>query len=133
MKIYKIKIDTMNESQVQKNYNYPINPGDTKIYSDKIFVNFDNGRMGGTLWTCFIVKDNKSYYYVSFGGNPDKFLFNQLPKPKTYHNYEFQDINSKLCGSYCLYFLYVIERTIFYDAILKIYFEDHFHKFKKCR
>ena len=100
----KLKNDTMNESELQRVYNYPIYPRDSKIYSDRGFVNIDNGSQGGTHWTCFIVKDNKSYYFDSFGGPPDKFLLNQLPKPIIYHNYKIQDINSKLCGSYCLYF-----------------------------
>ena len=30
--------------------------------------------MGGTHWTCFIKKDNKSYYFDSFGAQPDKFF-----------------------------------------------------------
>ena len=30
-----------------------------KIYSDGGFVIIDNGSMGGTHWTCFIIKDNK--------------------------------------------------------------------------
>ena len=113
----------MNESQLQKVYNYPIYPRDSKIYSDEGFVNIDNGSQGGTHWTCFIVKDNKSYYFDSFGGQPDKFLLNQLPKPITYHNYKLQDINSKLCGSNCLYFFYLIERMNYYDSILKLVFE----------
>ena len=78
--------------------------------------------MGGTHWTCFYTKDNNSYYFDSFGGQPDKFLVNQLPKPIIYHNYKTQEINSKLCGSFYLYFFYLIERMIFYDAILKLYF-----------
>ena len=122
MKQYYLKNDTMNESQLQKIYNYLIYPRDSKIYSDKGFVNIDNGNMGGSHWTCFIVKDNKSYYFDSFGGAPDKFLLNQLPKPIIYHNYKIQDINSKLCGSYCLYFFYLIERMSYYDAILNMYF-----------
>ena len=72
---------------------------------------------------CFIVKDEKSYYFDSYGGTPDKFLLNQLPKPIIYHNYKIQDINSKLCGSYCLYFFYLTERMNYYDAILKLVFE----------
>ena len=72
--------------------------------TDKCFANIDNGRVGGSHWDCFIAKDNKSFYFDSFGGAPDKFLFKQLPKPIIYHNYKTQDINSKLCGSYCLYF-----------------------------
>ena len=50
----------MNESQLQKIYNYPIYPGDSEINSDKGFVNIDNGSQGGSRWTCFIVKDNNT-------------------------------------------------------------------------
>ena len=124
MKKYKLKNDTMNESQLQRVYNYPIYPRDSKIYSDKGFINIDNGSRGGSHWTAFYIKNNKSYYFDSFGGAPDKFLLNQLPKPIIYHNYKIQDINSYLCGSYCLYFFYLIERMNYYDAILKMYFES---------
>ena len=60
--------------------------------------------MGGTHWTCFMIKDNKAYYYDSFRGAPDKFFLNQLPKLITYHSYEIQDITCNLCDSICLYF-----------------------------
>ena len=123
MKKYNLKIDTMNEFQLQSVYNYNIYPRDSKIYSDKGFVNIDNGSMGGSHWTCFLIKDNKSYYFDSFGGQPDRFLLNQLPKPIIYHNYKLQDIDSKLCGSDCLYFFYSIERLNFYDTILKMFFD----------
>ena len=124
MKKNKLKNDTMNESLLQKVYNYPIYPRDSKIYSDRGFVNKDVGNMGGSHWTCFIVKDNKSYYFDSFFGQSDKFLINQLPRPITYRKYTIQDLNSKLCGSYCFYFLYLIERMNYYDTILKMYFES---------
>ena len=77
----KLKDNTMNESQLQRVYNYPIYLRDSKIYSDNGFVNIDDGRSGGSHWTCFIVTDKKSFYFDSFGGTPDKFLLNQLPKP----------------------------------------------------
>ena len=73
-------------------------PRDSKILSDKGFINVNDGRKGGTHWTCFIVKENKSYYFDSFGGAPDKFLLKQRPKPIVYHNYGIQDINSNICG-----------------------------------
>ena len=125
MKKNNLKNNTMNESQLQRVYNHPIYPRDSKLCSDKGFVNIDNGSQGGTHWTCFIVKDKKSFYFDSFGGAPDKFLLNQLPKPILSHKYKIQDINSKLCGSYCLYFFYLIERMDYYDAILKMYFESN--------
>ena len=123
MKKYNLKNDTMSECDLQKNYNYPINPRYSKLYSDNGFVNIDNGSKGGSHWTCFIVKDNKSYYFDSFGGQPDKFILKQLPKPIIYHNYKIKDIKSKLCGSYCLYFFFLIERLNYYDTISKLVFE----------
>ena len=94
MKKYSLKNDTMNESQLQRVYNYPIYPADSKIYSDRGVVIIDNGSQGGNHLTCFIVKDKKSYYFDLFGFQPDKFLLNHLPKPIIYHNYKIQDINS---------------------------------------
>ena len=123
LKKYNLKNDTMNETKLQKIYNYSIYPRDSKICSDKGFVNIDNGSQGGTHWTCFITKDNKSYYFDSFGVQLDKFLLKQLPKPIIHHNYKIQDINSKLCGSYCLYFFYLIEQMNYYDTILKLVFD----------
>ena len=79
--------------------------------------------MGGTPWTCFIVKVKKSFYFDSFGVQPDKFLLKQLPKLIIFHKYKRQDKNSKLCGSYCLYFFYLIEKMNYYDVVLKLVFE----------
>ena len=76
----------MNESELQRVYKYKIFPRDSKIITDKRCLNIDGGYQGGTHWTCFSIKDNKSYYFDSFGGTPDKFLPNQLPKPTIYHN-----------------------------------------------
>ena len=122
MNKYNLKNDTMNVLQLQKVNNYLIYPRDSKLHSDEDFVNVDNGSFGGTHWSCFIIKDNKSYYFDSFGGQPDKFLLNQLPKPRIYHIYKIQDIKSKLCGSYCLYYFYLIEKLNYYDTILKLVF-----------
>ena len=79
--------------------------------------------MGGSHWTCFYITYNKSFCFDSFGGQPDEFLSNQLPKPMTYHKYKKQDTTFKLCGSSCLYFFYLIERMKYYDATLKLVFE----------
>ena len=106
----KLKDDTMNKSKLQKIYNLPIYPRDSKIYSYKGFVNIDNGRMEMTHCCAFYNKNNKSFYFDSFSFQPCKLLLNQLPKPILYHNYKIQDVNSKICGSYYSYFFYLIER-----------------------
>ena len=105
-------------------------PRDSKTFSDKSFVNIDKGSVGGSHWTCFIVKENKPYCFDSFGGQPDKSLKKQLPKTITYHNYKIQDINCKLCSSNCLYFFYLIQRMNNYDAILKMYFKKNYSQTK---
>ena len=79
---------------------------------------------------CFIKKNNKSFCFDSFGGTADEVLLNRLPKPIIYHKNKNQDINSKLCGSYCLYLFYLIERMNYNDVILKMYFEYQFRKLK---
>ena len=76
----------MNESDSRKVCNYPIYPTDLKSSSVKGFVHIDNCRLGGTHWTCFYLKDHRAKYFHSFGGQPDKFLINQLPTPMTYHS-----------------------------------------------
>ena len=67
-------------------------------------MNIDIVSMGGTHWTYFLMKVTKSHYFDSFGGPPDKFLLQHLPKPLTCYILKIQDINSRLCGAYCLYF-----------------------------
>ena len=48
MKKNNLKDDTMNESELQRVYNYPIYPRDSKTYSDKGFDYLDDDRVGGT-------------------------------------------------------------------------------------
>ena len=78
--------------------------------------------MGGAHWSCFSKKPDNSFYIDSFGGYPDKFLLNQLPKPEKIHYYKIQDLNSRLFDGYCLYFFYLIKLMVYYDAVLKKYF-----------
>ena len=117
-----LKDKTMKQSDLQRVCKYNMYPKNSKLYSDNRFLIIDNGIMGGSHWTCSIIKGNKSFYFDSFGAQPDKFLVNQLFKPILFHNYLIEDINFNLCGCYCLYFFYLIERINIYDAILNMLF-----------
>ena len=72
MKKLNLKNDTMNESEIERVAIYPINPRDSKKYLKKVFLNIDNGSMGGSHWCCFIIKESKSFFFDSFGSQPDK-------------------------------------------------------------
>ena len=100
---YNLKGDTLTESDLQKVYIHLTYPREAKIYSDRGCVSIDNGSMGGSHRTTSYVEKNEPFYIDSFGGQPHKFLLNQLPKPIFYLNYKIQDISSKICGSYCFF------------------------------
>ena len=68
--------DTRNESELQRVYNYKIYPRDSITTTVKGCVIIDNGKMGGSHWTCYLLKDNKSFYFGSFEGQRYKFLIN---------------------------------------------------------
>ena len=72
----------MNERDLRKVYSYHVYYRVSKITTDKGCVNTVNGQMGGFNWTCFYIKKNKSFYFDSFGGEPEKSPPNQLPKTK---------------------------------------------------
>ena len=118
-----LKNNTLKENGLQRVYDILIYPRDSKKHSDRGFVVLDDGSMGGSHWTCFMMKDNKSPNFDSFGGAPDKFPLKQLSKSVFYHIYRIQDIYSKLCGSNCLYFFYLNERMKYYNANTKKYFD----------
>ena len=63
----------MIELQIQNVFNYLIYPRASEIYSDKGFINFDDGGMGGTHWMYFYKQHNELFYFDSFEGAPDKF------------------------------------------------------------
>ena len=45
---YILKVDIMNESEIFKVYNVPIHPRDSIMTTNKGFILFDNGSIGGT-------------------------------------------------------------------------------------
>ena len=125
MKKYKMKNDTMKESDLHRTHNYPFHPKNSKIFSDKGFISIDNGGMGGSHWIrSFLQKIQKSFYFDSFAGQPDEFSLQKFAKPKVYHIFELQDINSRLGGKYRFYFFYLIERLNYFDGVLKINSEE---------
>ena len=108
----------MTESELQRVYIHSIYLGDSKINGKKGFKNIDKGSLRGTHSTCFYIQDHQSFDFDSFRGAADKFVSTQLPKPLVF-NIKKQDINSRLYGSYCLHFFYLIERMKCYDVVLK--------------
>ena len=129
MNTYGLKNQTMSTSDLIEKLStanikdVSIYPRDSIVKSTKGICNNDDGSQGGTHWVAFyIFTEGSSSYFDSFGGPPDQLLTEQLPKPIKYHNYIIQGIHSMMCGTYCLYFLYLLENNINYeDAVMKIF------------
>jgi len=65
----------------------------------------DNDGSNGTHWVTLIVRDNYSFYFDSFGCLPPeeiKIFVSEAKKPIYYNTFEIQDLNSSLCGFYCI-------------------------------
>ena len=80
MKTCNSKTDTLVESELQRIYKYHIYPNDSKKLTSKVFLIIDDGSQGGPHWVFLIIEDKKPIYFGSFGGQPYKFLLNQLYK-----------------------------------------------------
>jgi hypothetical protein len=61
---------------------------------------------GGTHWTCLIINNNVNVYFDSFGASPHPLIINFCKRSNTksysYNNWIVQDLNSELCGWYCI-------------------------------
>ena len=81
MKKEKLTNDTMKEYELKRVFIYQIKARYSKTNRDKEFVKTDNREQGGTDWTVFYIKDNKSFYFDLSGGQPYTFSLNQIPTP----------------------------------------------------
>lgn len=88
-------------------------------------VNLDSSMNAGTHFVCFIILNNRCYYYDSYGqAVPDELMsyFHKLPNythvmiNSTIH----QPIDSKKCAFYCIYMIKKCIEMGFYDAIMSL-------------
>lgn len=82
-----------------------------KLSNGNYIINLDGNDGHGTHWTCFI-KDGKDIIYMdSFGMLPPQNqidIFHTNQDNIFYNNKQYQDINSVICGFYCIaFFLYI--------------------------
>ena len=72
-------------------------------------INLDDTGNDGTHWTSLIIKKNVSFYYDSYGCPPPEQIIEFCKRGKKQHLYYntrvIQDLESELCGFYCLAFL----------------------------
>ena len=79
-------------------------------------INLDSLENAGTHWVCCVPGGRALWYFDSFGmGFPQEF---KSSKPVIWNSSQLQNINSVLCGYYCLYFLHQwAQGKDFYDIL----------------
>jgi hypothetical protein len=87
----------------------------------------DHDKGSGTHWTCF-KKGVINLYFDSFG-----FIFPEEVKERltniTYNHKEIQNINSIMCGYFCIALINEMEKSVIKDDLLK--FNQFISRFSK--
>jgi hypothetical protein len=83
-----------------------------------------NAGQCGTHWTCLVANDRDIFYYDSFGAVPpvevESFIRTKYSQYGS-NNWIIQDLNSEMCGWYCLCFaLYIKENQEPRESLLSI-------------
>lgn len=89
-----------------------------------LILNLDDSNGNGTHWTCLFVKGKSSYYFDSFGLPPPKEVINYCPNNNRYYNtFKIQKPEEVICGHYCIYVLYRLDRGCkFYETLDELLF-----------
>jgi hypothetical protein len=72
-------------------------------------LNLDSDNRGGTHWVSCIITNKYIFYFDSFGYEPPEIIKSKLKKKLFYNNIQFQNIEEKNCGIYCILFLKVCQ------------------------
>ena len=75
-------------------------------------INLQSSSMGsGTHWTALLIRDNINIFFDSFGAPPSQEIVTfcaKTGKRTCFNNSIIQDLNSDLCGFYCLGLLHCV-------------------------
>jgi hypothetical protein len=84
-----------------------------------LVLNIDNSKNQGTHWTCLFIKNNKLYYFDSFGFEPPLEVKDYYKGEERYYNsFKIQQNDEVICGHYCIYVLYRLSNGYdFYDIL----------------
>lgn len=69
-------------------------------------VNSSGKPLPGTHWVLVDSYPDKTYYIDAFGVFPPTEIVTHFRAPLIYNSKQVQDLNSDLCGFYCLYFAF---------------------------
>ncbi len=92
-----------------------------------LILNMDDSKGDGTHWTSLYSKNNKCYYFDSYGFDPPIEVQNYCRGKENYSNsFKIQTPDEVICGHYSLYMLYKLNKDVpFYDILSELYNRNH--------
>ena len=93
-------------------------------------VNTDPNYLPGSHWICVYVDNDTCEIFDSLGNNPSKYNkyfkdFMDKYKKCSYSISKLQDIKSKMCGAYCVYYCYLKSRNFKLSHIIETFSKDN--------
>jgi hypothetical protein len=94
-----------------------------------LILNTDHSSGSGTHWVSLFIKNGAAYYFDSYGNEPPKEIERYCggSNDRSYSTFQIQqnDLNSVMCGHYCVYMLYRLNNGHkFYDVLDELYRYD---------
>ena len=80
-------------------------------------INYNNSNQPGSHHVAFISKNNKRYYFDSFGFEPQQEIIKRYSPLRT-SNYQVQAYNTELCGQLSLLVIYLISKGFNFEDII---------------
>ena len=92
-----------------------------------LILNHDHSSNKGTHWTCLFIKDDIVYYFDSYGFEPPLEIRNYCSgNDRIYSTFPIQRDGEIICGHYCIYVLYQMNRGYnFYGILDELYRNNH--------
>jgi len=85
---------------------------------DAFITNIEPSSKGGSHWVCML-NDGLGFYIDPFGLPAPEEIIKLSPRHHANH-IQYQSVNSKRCGMYCVYFVkHFLEGTPVYDMLYK--------------
>ena len=88
-----------------------------------LILNIDDSSGDGTHWTCLYSNGGKCLYFDSYGFAPPVEVHNYCTdKARYYNTFKIQAPDEVICGHYCIYVLYKLNKgSLFTDVLDELY------------
>ena len=81
-------------------------------------LNLNLSNEPGSHWVCWFKRNNKKYYFNSFGLPPPKELIDYLGSPILHSTFQLQGLKDQNCGKWCLIVLKNLDEGADYTELI---------------